>query len=87
MWGAHLQFTEAPLDVDNPTHLDALLRAYERFLEIGGRSPPCGSARLTGFAGRPDALHSRGRRQGGPLKPLRTRPGRLRNSSAAVQGG
>ena len=26
-----------PLDLDNPAHLDALLRAYERFPEIGGR--------------------------------------------------
>jgi hypothetical protein len=32
--------TEAPLDLDNPAHLDALLRAYERFPEIGGRSVP-----------------------------------------------
>jgi hypothetical protein len=30
--------TDAPLDLDNPAHLDALLRAYERFPEIGGRS-------------------------------------------------
>lgn len=33
-----VQLTEAPLDLDNPTHLDALKRAYERFPEIGGRS-------------------------------------------------
>ncbi len=30
--------TDAPLDLDNPAHLDTLLRAYERFPEIGGRS-------------------------------------------------
>ena len=35
-----VQLTDAPLDLDNPTHLDALLRAYERFPEIGGRSAP-----------------------------------------------
>jgi len=29
-----------PLDLDNPAHLDALLRAYEHFPEIGGRSAP-----------------------------------------------
>ena len=33
-----VQLTDAPLDLDDPTHLDALLRAYERFPEIGGRS-------------------------------------------------
>jgi hypothetical protein len=33
-----VQLTEAPLDLDNPAHLDTLLRAYERFPEIGGRS-------------------------------------------------
>ena len=32
--------TEAPLDLDDPAHLDALQRAYERFPEIGGRSTP-----------------------------------------------
>ncbi len=32
--------TEAPLDLDNPAHLDALKRAYERFPKIGGRSTP-----------------------------------------------
>jgi hypothetical protein len=30
--------TEAPLDLDLPAHLDALLRAYERFPDIGGRA-------------------------------------------------
>jgi hypothetical protein len=35
-----VRLTEAPLDLDNPAHLDALLRAYERFPEIGGRAPP-----------------------------------------------
>ncbi|HEX8441168.1 DUF5953 family protein, partial [Archangium sp.] len=32
--------TDAPLDLDNSAHLDALLRAYERFPVIGGRSTP-----------------------------------------------
>lgn len=32
--------TEAPLDLDNPTHLEALLRAYERFPAVGGRFTP-----------------------------------------------
>jgi hypothetical protein len=31
-----VRLTQAPLDLDNPAHLDALLRAYERFPEIGG---------------------------------------------------
>ncbi len=35
-----VQLTDAPLDLDNPTHLDTLRRAYERFPEIGGRSAP-----------------------------------------------
>ena len=35
-----VQLTDAPLDLDNPAHLDALKRAYERFPEIGGRSSP-----------------------------------------------
>jgi hypothetical protein len=35
-----VQLTETPLDYDNPAHLDALLWAYERFPEIGGRSTP-----------------------------------------------
>lgn len=35
-----VQLTEAPLNLDNPAHLDALKRAYERFPEIGGRAAP-----------------------------------------------
>jgi len=35
-----VQLTDAPLDLDNPAHLDALKRAYERFPEIGGRGSP-----------------------------------------------
>jgi len=35
-----VQLTDTPLDLGNPAHLDALLRAYERFPEIGGRSAP-----------------------------------------------
>jgi hypothetical protein len=35
-----VQLTETPLDLDNHAHLDALLRAYERFPEIGGRATP-----------------------------------------------
>ncbi|WP_044191472.1 DUF5953 family protein [Hyalangium minutum] len=35
-----VQLTDAPLDLDNPAHLDALKRAYERFPEIGGRADP-----------------------------------------------
>ena len=35
-----VQLTDAPLDLDNPAHLDALKRAYERFPEIGGRASP-----------------------------------------------
>jgi hypothetical protein len=35
-----VQLTDAPLDLDNPAHLDALKRAYARFPEIGGRSTP-----------------------------------------------
>jgi Family of unknown function (DUF5953) len=35
-----VQLTDAPLELDNPAHLDALLWAYARFPEIGGRSGP-----------------------------------------------
>ncbi|WP_370640431.1 DUF5953 family protein [Myxococcus sp. XM-1-1-1] len=35
-----VQLTETPLDYDDPVHLDALLRTYERFPAIGGRSSP-----------------------------------------------
>jgi hypothetical protein len=35
-----VQLTDAPLDLDNPAHLDALRRAYERFPDLGGRSTP-----------------------------------------------
>lgn len=35
-----VQLTEAPLDLDNPEHLNTLKRAYEHFPEIGGRSTP-----------------------------------------------
>jgi Family of unknown function (DUF5953) len=35
-----VQLTDAPLELDNLAHLDALKRAYERFPEIGGRSSP-----------------------------------------------
>ena len=37
-----VRLTEAPLDLDNPAHLDTLQRAYERFPEIGGRTAPRG---------------------------------------------
>jgi hypothetical protein len=33
-----LQLTDAPLDLDDPAHLSALLQTYERFPKIGGRS-------------------------------------------------
>ncbi len=33
-----VQLTDAPLDLDNPAHLDALKRAYDRFPEVGGRA-------------------------------------------------
>ncbi|MFY0578238.1 DUF5953 family protein [Cystobacter fuscus] len=35
-----VQLTDTPLDLDNPSHLDALKQAYERFPEIGGRFAP-----------------------------------------------
>lgn len=35
-----VQLTEGPLALDNPSHLDAIQRAYERFPEIGGRVAP-----------------------------------------------
>jgi hypothetical protein len=35
-----VRLTEAPLDLDNPAHLDALKQAYARFPEIGGRATP-----------------------------------------------
>ncbi|MCP3136023.1 DUF5953 family protein [Pyxidicoccus xibeiensis] len=35
-----VRLTDTPLDLDNRAHLDALLKAYERFPEIGGRSAP-----------------------------------------------
>ncbi|HYI01247.1 DUF5953 family protein [Hyalangium sp.] len=35
-----VQLTGTPLDLDNPAHLEALVRAYERFPEIGGRVTP-----------------------------------------------
>jgi len=35
-----VRLTDAPLDLDNPAHLQALLHAYERFPEIGGRATP-----------------------------------------------
>ena len=38
--GGVVRLTDAPLDLDNSAHLDALKRAYERFPEIGGRSTP-----------------------------------------------
>jgi hypothetical protein len=34
------QLTDAPLALDSPAHVKALIRAYERFPEIGGRVPP-----------------------------------------------
>ncbi|MET0401629.1 MAG: DUF5953 family protein [Cystobacter sp.] len=35
-----VRLTEAPLDLDNPAHLDVLKRAYARFPAIGGRIAP-----------------------------------------------
>ncbi|NNC15343.1 hypothetical protein HJC22_06310 [Corallococcus exiguus] len=33
-----VQLTDTPLDLDDPAHLEALKRTYERFPEIGGRA-------------------------------------------------
>jgi hypothetical protein len=38
--GAHLRLKKVLLELDNPAHLDALKRAYERFPQIGGRAAP-----------------------------------------------
>jgi hypothetical protein len=38
--GWAVQLTNAPLDCDNPAHLDARKRAYECFPAIGGRTAP-----------------------------------------------
>lgn len=35
-----VRLTDAPLDLGNPTHIQALLNAYARFPEIGGRASP-----------------------------------------------
>jgi hypothetical protein len=35
-----VQLTDAPLDYDNPAHLDVLKQTYERFPRIGGRDSP-----------------------------------------------
>jgi Family of unknown function (DUF5953) len=35
-----VRLTDEPLELDDPAHLQALLRAYERFPAIGGRAPP-----------------------------------------------
>lgn len=35
-----VQLTDEPLDLDNPAHLEALKRTYERFPGIGGRTVP-----------------------------------------------
>ena len=35
-----VRLTEMPLDLDTPAHFEALLRAYDRFPEIGGRVTP-----------------------------------------------
>ncbi|WP_245919390.1 DUF5953 family protein [Melittangium boletus] len=35
-----VRLTDAPLELENPAHLDALGSAYERFPAIGGRSTP-----------------------------------------------
>nr|WP_071902520.1 DUF5953 family protein [Cystobacter ferrugineus] len=78
---ARLGLTDAPLDLDNPAHLDALKRAYERFPEIGGRA---GSVTPAPLAGRcrvpPVTLFTSGKHQGGLPESLRTRPGRARHA-------
>ncbi|MDC0707069.1 DUF5953 family protein [Stigmatella sp. ncwal1] len=35
-----VRLSDAPLSLDNPSHLDVLLRTYERFPKIGGHSSP-----------------------------------------------
>lgn len=40
MGGWIVRLTDAPLDLENPDHLDTLKRAYKRFPEIGGRTAP-----------------------------------------------
>jgi len=35
-----VRLTDTPLELDTATHLEALMRAYERFPEIGGRVTP-----------------------------------------------
>jgi hypothetical protein len=35
-----VRLTDTPLELDNPAHLEALVRVYERFPEIGGRVTP-----------------------------------------------
>lgn len=35
-----VQLTDAPLDLDNDTHLETLRRTYERFPRVGGREVP-----------------------------------------------
>ena len=40
MGGWVVRLMDTPLDFNNPAHLDALKRAYERFPEIGGRVTP-----------------------------------------------
>ena len=40
MGGWVVRLTDAPLDLENPAHLETLKRAYERFPKIGGRTAP-----------------------------------------------
>lgn len=35
-----VSLSDAPLNLDNPSHLDTLKSTYDRFPEIGGRAPP-----------------------------------------------